>query len=113
MPAGPPTVGGPPMMTLQEQQMWQEALSGVTDDDSGATASYLVRGDAGGGFGGHGSGIAGSSGPERGQVGPKPRANKKRDQRSDLVEIWMTKNNALEDPKPDVKKRYAEVSHRG
>jgi len=38
------------------------------------------------------------------------KANKKRDQRSDLVEIWMTKNDTREDPKPETKKRYAEVS---
>ena len=37
------------------------------------------------------------------------KANKKRDQRSDLVEIWMTKNDTREDPKPETKKRYAEV----
>jgi len=53
----------------------------------------------------------GGSNVQRRRVGlakMKP-SSKKRDQRTDLVEIWMTKNNALEEPNSEAKKRYAEV----
>jgi len=93
----PPTAD---YMSTGEQGMFQEAFPGMTDDES----SYLVQGNPGGS-----KGPAGGRGKGK-EAAAKPKANKKRDQRADLVEIWMTKNNALEDPKPEVKKRYAEVS---
>ena len=37
------------------------------------------------------------------------RANKKRDDRSALVEVWMMKNEQGDKPSADLKDRYAEV----
>jgi len=37
------------------------------------------------------------------------KANKKRDQRVDLVEVWMTRNDTREEPKQEIKRRYAQV----
>lgn len=37
------------------------------------------------------------------------RANKKRDDRSALVEIWMCKNESGNKPSPELKSQYAEV----
>jgi len=102
-PGAPPTVAGL-SMTLQEQKIFQDAFSGITDEESSLSfstnGSYLARGGS----------LSSSSVSSAGSKGTKMKPSKKRDLRGDLVEIWMTHNNALEELNLDVKKRYAEVS---
>jgi len=62
------------------------------------------------GRGGYGHSIGSSSMGRGKSAATKLKTSKKRDQRTDLVEIWMTRNNALEEVNLEVKKRYGEVS---
>lgn len=49
----------------------------------------------------------------KGKAARTGKANKKRDDRSALVETWMVKNADSDKPTADVKTKYAEVSHPG